>query len=117
LLDRLFVYGTLRAGGGQEWRLRGAASMGKSRMAGRLYRLGNYPGMVRDGADFVIGEVYRLVHAERLLAELDLYEGDRYTRVSEIAVLADGTEVECWVYVYRGAVEESQRIASGDFLR
>jgi gamma-glutamylcyclotransferase (GGCT)/AIG2-like uncharacterized protein YtfP len=96
--------------------------MGKSRMAGRLYRLGDYPGMVlggamRDDADFVVGEVYRLCHAERLLAELDLYEGDSYTRVSEIAVLADGAQVECWVYEYRGAVEECRQIASGDFLR
>ena len=117
--DTLFVYGTLRAGGGQNGRLGdGAVRIGGARMAGRLYRLDGYPGLVIPGGDgeWVIGEVYRLRDPETVLAAWDAYEGGDYTREQGAVAMDTGETQVCWVYCYRGPVDEARRIAHGDFL-
>ena len=54
---------------------------------------GAYPALVSGGARSIEGELYR-VDAERL-AELDLFEGDEYTRGP--IELSDGQVVEAYI--------------------
>lgn len=127
----LFVYGTLMshasraAIGGDERRLlhASATSLGAATVAGRLYDLGSYPGLVTspDAADRVHGEVLELADPERLFARLDPYEGidparpdgGDYRRDLRPARLADGRELMAWVYVFRGPVAGCPRLADG----
>lgn len=120
--DFVFVYGTLRQGqvndlsrwgGGDEARFVGADTI-----SGRLFDCGWYPG-VKDAEDFgssedfVKGEVFELLD-DATVPGLDGYEGypilyDRKT------VLTEGGH-RAWVYTYNGPVEDSERIAGGDWL-
>ena len=69
------VYGTLRAGGVNDIaRLQpGAVCLGKTELTGMLYDLGWYPGLVLQGTQTVLAEVYPL-HAE-LEQAMDRIEG------------------------------------------
>lgn len=123
-----FAYGTLRRGArkdlldfvGSRARLLGHASA-----PGRLYDLGDYPGMLDPAADeeWVFGDLYQLDDTESVLNRLDEYEGcesgdDGLFRRSLRSVrLEGGGEVEAWIYLYQGNVRDEQRIPSGDYLR
>ncbi|HKL25628.1 MAG TPA: gamma-glutamylcyclotransferase family protein [Desulfuromonadales bacterium] len=126
----LFVYGTLRRGASHPMSrmLAGRVRLlGRASWQGRLFLVGEYPGAVPsdEPQDIVHGEVYRLADPERLLAELDVYEGcsvalpaaaeyeRRPTRVS----LAGGGSLAVWIYVYQKPTGGLQQIVSGDFLR
>ena len=68
----LFVYGSLKRGGGNSHWLTGALWQGRARLAGyRLHSLGNYP-MAVPGRGVVHGEVYAV--NDTLLARLDQLE-------------------------------------------
>ena len=94
--DLLFVYGTLRRAAAHPMhRLLGpAAFVGPGEFQGRLYHLGNYPGMVRsdDPADIVHGEVYRLHELAATLACLDDYEGCAETASNGNGIRACGRQ-------------------------
>lgn len=59
---RVFVYGTLRAGGSRDIRRLQPQPcwLGRGRVRGRLYDLGDYPGLVCGEDGWVLGEVYGL---------------------------------------------------------
>jgi gamma-glutamylcyclotransferase (GGCT)/AIG2-like uncharacterized protein YtfP len=124
----LFVYGTLRRSQGHP--LAGfladrADWVGLGHVAGRLYDLGSYPGLIepRTEADWVTGDVYELRQAAETLALPDRYEGcgpeddppHLYERCQTMVHLAAGEPRTCWVYLYRGPVREEGRIVSGDY--
>ena len=119
--DFLFVYGTLRSSFtnpharllAQQATLRGPA-----RVRGRLYDLGEFPGMrvATAGEEWVRGELHEL-RDEVILAELDRYEGPEFLRQECIAITDGGFEVRAWVYGYTGELSEDQRIVSGDYLK
>lgn len=70
----VFVYGTLRRGDVRDiTRLHPAPRfVGMARVAGILYDLGAYPGLVLGGAAWVHGEVYAISAAlERVLDEIE----------------------------------------------
>lgn len=101
-LARVFVYGTLKAGGDLHAALRGAPLVGKRCLTGfRLYDTGfGYPAAV-EGPGLLYGEVYEVT--EEVLATLDAVEGvpDLYRRV----------DVEgLWVYLWAGTVPEQFRL-------
>ena len=58
----LFVYGTLRMGGSNDIRRFGPYSrlLGPARVRGRLHDLGDYPGLVLGGLDWVSGELHAI---------------------------------------------------------
>ena len=125
--DLLFVYGTLRAGGGRplaRWFPGRVVRLGPGRVAGALLDLGGYPGLVEDVPGTVRGEVYRLQAPRQILAALDAYEGcaphsphpHEYERVRRAVTLDDGRRVTAWVYLYRGPRRGRWRIPSGDWL-
>ncbi len=70
----VFVYGTLRRGDVRDiTRLQPAPQfIGMGSVAGVLYDLGPYPGMLLGGAGRVVGEVYAIsAELERLLDEIE----------------------------------------------
>jgi gamma-glutamylcyclotransferase (GGCT)/AIG2-like uncharacterized protein YtfP len=123
----LFVYGTLLSTAGHPMgtRLgREAKLIGQASIAGVLYRLGQYPGLIAS-ADLqkrVHGEVFALNNPEASLTWLDAYEGivpgdeqNEYQRVERDVQLASGEELAVWVYLYRKK-PQGQPIASGRWL-
>ena len=119
----LFVYGTLMRdasgvfGQTERDRLRAeSTSVGPATMQGKLYDLGQYPGLVigPDGGA-VQGEIITLVDPDRTLAWLDLYEGvepsqsgvdgipsPEYVRRPVAVSLYNGELCKAWVYAYIG---------------
>lgn len=117
-MRRLFVYGTLRPGGGAFERLL-VGAVGSASPAGlpghRLYGAGlPYP-FVLPGPGVVLGDVVSLVPpVDRTLAVLDDYEGPEYVRVA--AELDDGAPA--WLYRAAPSVAlgEERLIPSGDWF-
>jgi gamma-glutamylcyclotransferase (GGCT)/AIG2-like uncharacterized protein YtfP len=124
----LFVYGTLRQGAGHSAHSlleNKAERIGQARMRGRLYEVDGYPGAVLadDGADRVIGELYRLLTPQAVLKALDDYEeaGEdypeprEYRRCRVTVKQADGAELLAWCYLYNRPTVGLRLIESGDW--
>jgi gamma-glutamylcyclotransferase (GGCT)/AIG2-like uncharacterized protein YtfP len=122
----LFVYGSLlsTAGHAKGDRLRAEARLiGPASIAARLYRYSWYPVAIEsaDPAMRVHGEVYALADPGRSLVWLDAYEGlpagrtigDKYHRVERAVLLAAGSEVTAWVYLYRADVSGLAPVPDG----
>ena len=130
LTDFLFVYGLLRSDTYSDSHRQLIAPhfslVSRATMAGRLYTIIDYPGLVdaEKDTDLVIGEVYTFEGDESRLADIDDFEGcaphspepHLYKRNREQAHLKDGTIVDAWVYRYNFPVSENMLIRSGDFL-
>jgi len=107
-MTRLFVYGTLKRGGSNHAYLAGQQFIGQARTVPgfTLIALGDYPGMVRLGADAVDGEIWA-VDDERL-KRLDALEGvdvGLYER-APIALAPPHTADEAvQAYLYLGSIE------------
>ena len=124
--ERLFVYGTLRAGhepAAIRDVVRTLRRGGAARLRGRLYDLGPYPGAIADSAaDWIHGEIVELTAASPPLAWFDAYE-DCVPGAPETGVfrrerhrVETGTgAVECWVYVLVREPPASAQIASGEW--
>ena len=142
--DYLFVYGSLRPAARFTSSIVGAdkarALLTKDRhetaatVPGHLLSLGLYPGWVAPGGlpgtssySHVQGDIYRV--NDRILACLDVYEGcsascpqpHEYRRCKVIAVTAEGSEIEVWVYEYighlTGMIRRIELIPSNDWLK
>jgi gamma-glutamylcyclotransferase (GGCT)/AIG2-like uncharacterized protein YtfP len=120
--DLLFVYGTLRPAVAAGWPKRLIADLdvvAAATVAGLLYDLGDYPGMVK-GDGVVHGDLVRI--EDDRLAAIDAYEecggpGALYRREAIQATLADGTLVEAWAYFFNQPTDEGQVIPNGDYSR
>lgn len=120
--ELVFVYGTLRRGGSNHFRMEKAEFISEARARGFLYRIDWYPGLVLDerGND-IAGEVYAV--DPDLLSVLDVFEGisaqevegSEYRRVRTVVKLPEGF-LSPWVWEWNGAVDESKKIAGGDWL-
>jgi len=127
--ELLFIYGTLRKGGAHgrhDLLERDARFVARARMRGRLYDLGEYPGLVASDADaWAHGDVYELADPRAMLARLDDYEGcgpgdakpHEYERERREVLMETGACEMAWVYVYRGTLAGKREIRSGDYLR
>jgi gamma-glutamylcyclotransferase (GGCT)/AIG2-like uncharacterized protein YtfP len=126
MLEHLFVYGTLRSEFPQPLALRlksQAKLVGKGSTPGILYDFGWYPGAKfdADARSRVIGEVFALKNAERLLAELDHYEGtaepgNAFRRVPVKVRLDRGGAIDAWSYEMGESTARRRPIESGDFI-
>lgn len=124
VLDRLFVYGTLRQG--QTARSLVANQITrceKASMPGTIYAFPmGHPGMVDAdaGSNRVVGEVIWLRDLAATFGLLDAYEGQDFVRVIKKVTLDDaGTEVWAWVYTLAdpAAATFGTRIEDGDWVR
>lgn len=120
----VFVYGTLRRGGSNHFRMTGADFISAGTITGRMYRIDWYPGLVLDeSGDEIHGEVYAI--DSELLSALDVFEGlsagevqgSEYRRIETTVVCQDSRTMTAWVWEWLGIVNESQRLADGDWLK
>jgi gamma-glutamylcyclotransferase (GGCT)/AIG2-like uncharacterized protein YtfP len=126
----LFVYGTLRRDPSHEMfhlLAKHARYLGDATVSGRLFDLGEYPGMISsDVTNRVVGELYEIdpIRWDDVINRLDKYEGcspddpqpHEYRRELVNARLANGAMVPAWAYVLNGWPEIDQEIKSGDYL-
>lgn len=130
----LFVYGTLRIDAPNSDRAPGpvanaiaaARHVGRGSVAGNLYWVSWYPGMVPDEAaeSRVIGDVFELPADADLWAAFDAYEeastdphsNAEYIRRKIRVHLDDGRAQDAWAYIYNHPERLGRRIANGDFL-
>lgn len=123
----LFVYGTLKRSVanpmGSLMRAH-AAYVEEAIIAGRLYDLGPYPGLVlEDSGTAVYGELYKILHPNALLSLLDAYEGcgqdeprpHDFGRVEATVRDTSGVDYRAWVYIYQNQVDPSWLLPSGYF--
>ena len=123
----LFVYGTLRKGGGAPLAMRleqEARWIGQAEARGFLYLIDGYPGFVSDAAgERVLGDLFDIGQNVQLLAALDDYEqcGGAWPDPQEyrrevIPVLSERGAGQAWTYVYAWPIDQTSLIAGGDFL-
>lgn len=126
--EYLFVYGTLRRGGGMHRLLaQSSAFVSVAIFQGLLYRIGAYPGAVASAnpKHTVVGEVYRLRAPDLLFRRLDRYERcgpgfpqePAYEREVCTLTLDSGQALRAWIYLYTRPTAGLPPIPSGDFLR
>lgn len=116
----LFAYGVLRHGliGYRSLELASRArALGRERINGRLYHLGEYPGIILGDNGIVHGELFA-IEDPALWPELDAYElydperprASEYRRV-QVDLLDSGRRA--WIYEYNRPVKDRPVIASG----
>ncbi|HEY5732126.1 MAG TPA: gamma-glutamylcyclotransferase family protein [Methyloceanibacter sp.] len=126
MTEYLFVYGTLRSEFPHPLAKRlstRAKFIGKGSTPGLLYDFGWYPGAKFDAGarTHVVGEVFSLKNAARLLAELDHYEGtaepgNAFRRVLVKVRLDRGGTIDAWSYEMGDSKARRRPIESGDFI-
>jgi gamma-glutamylcyclotransferase (GGCT)/AIG2-like uncharacterized protein YtfP len=125
----LFVYGTLRRNMRNKMAgllAKRAEFIGKACYQGKLYKLGDYPGVVPSDkrADRVQGEVYRLRFPDLLLTRLDQYEEcglgfpepTEYIRSIQRVRLQSGKAISAWVYLYNWPTDKLMPVPSVQFV-
>jgi gamma-glutamylcyclotransferase (GGCT)/AIG2-like uncharacterized protein YtfP len=114
-------YGSLRAGCAipEQPSLAGRLiDLGSCALAGTLYDLGEYPGLVA-GEGRVVGELHQLLDPS-VIGELDRYEGydeldpSRSEYVRRVARLIDPA-LDAWVYYFNGETRDLAPVPSGDW--
>ena len=114
----VFVYGTLRRGGVRAMPdlFPGARFVGGGSVRGRLYDLGEYPGLLLDEAgSAVTGEVYEV--DDEILRQLDEIEATTFYSRRQVGASLDDGRRACWVYVYDAESHPGRTlIASGDWI-
>ena len=125
--SKIFVYGTLLKGLPLHNYLAKSAAryVGKGRIKGRLYDLGEYPGVVESqNADNVQGEVYELSD-KKTLDELDRVEEyhphfpqkSLFVRRKAIVRLDNGDTIPAWTYFLARKPRNAEIIESGDYRK
>jgi len=125
-IDHIFFYGTLmrtfplRARAGiDDW----LEYVGSGRVAGVLFDLGSYPGLVVDSGSEVCGEIYRILDPFKLFDRVDTIEDycatapseGEYVRQRMSAILDDGRATIVWGYVYNQRLPSFGRIECSDY--
>ncbi|WP_315903228.1 gamma-glutamylcyclotransferase family protein [Photobacterium sp. TY1-4] len=114
-MEKVFVYGTLRAGQSNHSLLRQTARLGRCQLPSgyRLYDFGDYPGAIRQPAGSVlVGEVYEV--DSQTFAALDALEEYPAVYTRELVETAFGM---AWIYLYVQSVAGLPVIAHGDWCR
>ncbi len=128
----LFVYGSLRSGfqhPAYAYISRYFTLVGKAKVKGQLYDMGEYPAAIAgDAEQLIVGELYQIKDPAEFswaIAQLDDYEGifpepgetALYKREETMVVMDEnGQQEKAWIYWYNGSVEGYPHIACGDLL-
>jgi len=113
MLDRIFVYGTLRSAFDNQYSrlLRAEADFVElTTLPGSIFRVDHFPAYRPEPIGEVHGELYRLRDPEKTLRALDQYEGSEFERVIITSAVRD-----TWIYQYGERLPDNSRITSGDF--
>ncbi|MDB4959841.1 MAG: hypothetical protein JWO36_7410 [Myxococcales bacterium] len=120
VLDRLFVYGTMRQGQTARSLIANQISRCvKAHTTGQIYAFPmGYPGFI-EGDGKVIGEVLWLTELAATFGLLDAYEGQDFVRVIRKVTIETGEELWAWVYALAdaGAIRVGTPLADGDWVR
>lgn len=119
---RVFVYGSLRKGASNAWRMERTRFIGSATVSGTLVKVDWYPGLVLKGDTAVKGEVYEV--DEQTLAELDAFEGivsdevynGEYKRIKGKVQFEHDETCECFIYEWQLGVAAYEVVANGDWL-
>ena len=120
--ERVFVYGTLRKGGSNDFRMAECRFLGPGMVRGQIYRIDWYPGLVPGDVGDVAGEIYEVESgAMRALDEFEglpegKMEGGGYRRVKAMVYPESGEPLEAWIWQWIGGIEGCTRLESGDWL-
>ena len=123
VLDRLFVYGTLRVGQSARSLLANSVvRTEKAHTSGRIYAFPmGYPGYSEgDGNGTVFGEVVWLTELAATFGLLDAYEGEDFARViKQITLDSTGEQIWTWIYTLAdpSAIKLGTPIEDGDWVR
>ncbi|HEY6901820.1 MAG TPA: gamma-glutamylcyclotransferase family protein [Puia sp.] len=126
--DYLFVYGTLRRN--YDLKLKDRVKdqlqyVGQAKVGAAMYDLGRYPGAIRSRkGQEVVGDVFELNDAGKVLRILDKYEGipeggapdSEFIRRKSKVRLRSGKEVMAWVYWYNLDPGNKVKIKHKDYL-
>ncbi len=121
VLDRLFVYGTMRQG--QTARSLIANQIARcvpAHTTGSIYAFPmGYPGFVEDNGGRVIGEVLWLTELAATFGLLDAYEGRDFVRVLRQVTLASGDPIWTWIYTLADptTIKLGTLVPDGDWVR
>jgi len=111
----------------EDWQTEvGARFVGRGRINGKLYDLGEYPGAIcaaSDSRQYVRGELYEVRDPELATGILDRFEEffprqphkSLFVRIIAPVTLEDGRMKNAWVYVYNQSVDETRLIPGGDY--
>jgi gamma-glutamylcyclotransferase (GGCT)/AIG2-like uncharacterized protein YtfP len=111
----------------EDWQHRvGARLVGRGRISGRLYDLGEYPAAVAtesDSGECVKGELYAVRDvdlATKMLDEVEEFFPQQrhkslFRRILLPVTLDDGRRQAAWVYVYNRPINEARLVPSGDY--
>jgi gamma-glutamylcyclotransferase (GGCT)/AIG2-like uncharacterized protein YtfP len=122
-LKTVFVYGTLRKGESNDitrltpppiW-------VGQASIAGRLFHLGRYPGIILGGSQQVVGEIYRIdAELELKLDEIEMLyptATDEYFK-RRVAVQFKNQPLDCIVYEINPSYTTGKPVIEhGDWVR
>jgi gamma-glutamylcyclotransferase (GGCT)/AIG2-like uncharacterized protein YtfP len=120
VVDRLFVYGTLRRG--QTARSLIANQIVRSapaRTTGAIYAFPmGYPGYV-EGPHPIVGELLWLTELAATFGLLDAYEGEEFARTIRQVTLDTKEQTWAWIYVLANpdAIRHGTLIEHGDWVR
>lgn len=128
--EYLFVYGTLlpdKAPAEIAPIVRRFRMVGDGSVRGRLYDLGEYPGVVLDETGQEIpGKIFRLPEEPEVLKRLDKYEefdttqpeGSLFVRKQCPVTRKNGSKkLICWVYVFNPHAASASTLRPGDFSK
>ena len=121
VLDRLFVYGTLRSGQTARSLIANQITRCvKAQTSGSIYAFPmGYPGFSEgDGRSRVVGEVLWLTDLPATFGLLDAYEGEDFARVIKQVTLETGDQIWTWIYTLSdpGALRHGTLIPDGDWV-
>lgn len=120
IVDRVFAYGTFRAGESARAMIAGhVEDATPATVKGTIYAFPDgFPGMVAQGDSRVVGELLELNNLAAAFALLDAFEGDDYERIMKQVTLENGTEVWAWIYMLKDpdSVRDAELIPSGDWV-
>lgn len=119
VVDRLFVYGTLRAGEAAHATVAPYVRHAvRATALGTMYALAaGYPGVVADDRGVIHGELLTLADLAAALPALDAYEGADFTRIPAEITTAAGRGW-AWIYVLVSSelAQGAPVIADGDWV-
>ncbi len=124
----VFVYGTLRKGGSNHFRMKGAEFVGAGKVIGAIYRIDWIPGLIfpayiGEEEGRVVGEIYRVDSVQ--LKALDEFEGisdayskpHEYRRVETSVKMDSGDEEVAWIWEWNLPLREAEQLVGGDWLK
>lgn len=114
--DGLFAYGTLRPASTRFALVHDliTTTSGTCYVLGKLYDLGDYPGLVLGSGDRVPGVILRSDRLHELLLRVDGIEGHDFARRLCWAMSSERREgALCWVYEYGGSTSAVSRCEQG----